>query len=438
MGARSGSNYLSTLKKLNAEIWLGGERVTEVTSHPALRNCARSIASLYDMQMERVEQLTYRTDDGGRAGMSFTQPKSLEELRKRSRMMARWANFAGGMMLQTPDLVNVALATMASARDFFAASDPRYGDNIASYYLEARRHDWCATYAFMNLETRLVEKTVTGIIVRGAGMPVTLAPFAEELIVFPSQSLDDEAHALAFAIPCNSKGLKFLCRYALAAGSSHFDAPLASRFDVMDGVVIFEDVTVPWERTFLSGDLERSTALLDTTGASVAMMHQEVVKSVAQAEFMLGLAARLAEVNESSALPHIRAHLAEMIAAADAMRASLQEAETGAAPNQWGMIVPAPAPLARARDVFARTHPRMVEIIQLIGGVRLTTTADTAREHAGLYRLAWDATSSGFARDQMRSENASSSDSAHIDKVESALDLKPLIERIKDFLPRIS
>ncbi len=56
MGARSGSNYLSALKKRNAEIWLGGERVGEVTSHPVFRDCARSIASLYDMQLERVEQ----------------------------------------------------------------------------------------------------------------------------------------------------------------------------------------------------------------------------------------------------------------------------------------------------------------------------------------------------------------------------------------------
>src|SRR5208283_5126492 len=121
MGARSGSNYLSTLKKLNAEIWLGGERIAEVTSHHALRNCARSLASLYDMQMERVEQMTRRTDDGGRSGLSFIQPKSVDELRKRSRMMAAWANFSGGF-LSTPDYLNVGIAAMAAARDFFAGS----------------------------------------------------------------------------------------------------------------------------------------------------------------------------------------------------------------------------------------------------------------------------------------------------------------------------
>jgi len=244
MGARSGSNYLSTLKKLNAEIWLGGERVAEVTSHPALRNCARALASLYDMQMERVEQMTYRTDDGGRAGMSFIQPKSIEAVRKRSRMMAAWANFSGGMVARTPDHLNGGIAAMAAARDYFAASDPRYRDNIASYYLEARKHDWCATHTFINLETRLGEKTAAGIIVSGGGMPVTLAPFAEELIVFPSTSLSDDAHALAFAIPCNTKGLKFICDDTSGAASSRRDAPLAFRCNGLRGRIRGRDGAV--------------------------------------------------------------------------------------------------------------------------------------------------------------------------------------------------
>jgi len=227
MGARSGSNYLSSLKKMNAEVWLGGERVGEVTSHPAFRNCARSIASLYDMQLEHPEQMTYRTDDGGRSGLSFIQPKSIEELRKRSRMMAAWANFSGGMLGRTPDYLNASIAAMAAARDFFTASDPRFGDNIANYYLEARKHDWCATHTLVNprasraqgwaghsdeeLALRLVERTGAGIIVKGARMLATLAPLSEELLVFPSTVLKAEpaaeTFALAFAIPCNAKGL---------------------------------------------------------------------------------------------------------------------------------------------------------------------------------------------------------------------------------------
>ncbi|HEY6394840.1 MAG TPA: 4-hydroxyphenylacetate 3-hydroxylase N-terminal domain-containing protein, partial [Candidatus Binataceae bacterium] len=108
MGARSGNNYLSSLKKLGAEIWLGGERVGDVTSHPAFANCARSIASLYDMQMERPETMTFRTDDGGRAGMSFIQPANQDDVRKRTKMMKAWADFGCGMLGRSPDYLNAS------------------------------------------------------------------------------------------------------------------------------------------------------------------------------------------------------------------------------------------------------------------------------------------------------------------------------------------
>ena len=50
MGARTGNEYLEGLRQSSAEIWLGDERITDVTTHPALQGCAQSMATLYDMQ----------------------------------------------------------------------------------------------------------------------------------------------------------------------------------------------------------------------------------------------------------------------------------------------------------------------------------------------------------------------------------------------------
>ena len=52
MGARSGNNYLSAMRKLKSEVWIGGERVADPTTHPALKPVTHSLASLYDMQIE--------------------------------------------------------------------------------------------------------------------------------------------------------------------------------------------------------------------------------------------------------------------------------------------------------------------------------------------------------------------------------------------------
>jgi 4-hydroxyphenylacetate 3-monooxygenase len=43
----TGSEYLESLRD-GREIWIYGERVQDVTTHPAFRNTARMIARMYD------------------------------------------------------------------------------------------------------------------------------------------------------------------------------------------------------------------------------------------------------------------------------------------------------------------------------------------------------------------------------------------------------
>jgi 4-hydroxyphenylacetate 3-monooxygenase len=478
MGARSGNNYLSALRRLKAEVWLGGQRVEDPTVHPALVHCARSVASLYDMQMEHPEAMTFRLDDGDRAGMSFIQPRSAEEVRRRSVMFRQWAEYSGGMLGRTPDYLNTSIAAMAAAWKFFSASDQRFGDNIQNYYREARKHDWCATHTLVNpkasraagwaghsdadLALKLVERTNEGIIVSGTRMLATLGPLAEELLVFPSTVLKEESaakpFALAFAINCNASGLKFLCRDSFDLGRSHFDAPLSSRFEEMDCVVIFNQVLVPWERVFLCGDVARCNALYGDTNAVVNMMHQVVVKNTVKAEFMLGLAAKIAEVSDALSLPHIRERLAEMIIAAQLMRSSLRAAEADAHIDQWGEFVPARPPLDVVRILFPRIYPRLVEIIQLNSSSSLMATpaeadfqspllADlehyfassgaTAKDRVALYRLAWDVAGSAFGGRQVLYEKFFFGDPVRVaNALVDNTDLKPLAKRIDDFLNR--
>lgn len=471
MGARSGNNYLSTLKKLGAEIWIGGERVREATSHPAFRNCAHSIASLYDMQMERPEAMTFRTEDGGRAGMSFIQPKTAEEVRKRGLMMKAWADFSGGFLAHTPDYLNVSIAAMAAAHSFFADSDARYGNNIQNYYRQARNFDWCATHALVDppasdnpeLALKLVERANEGIVVNGCRMLAGLAPMSEELLVLPSAPLKVEASAkpsaLSFAVPCNTKGLRFICRDTYADGQSKFDHPLSARFDEMECIAIFDQVMVPWERVFLCGDVERCNALLAATSARLHMMHQAVVRTVAKSEFMLGLAARIAESGQAMPSQHPRDRLAEMITATETMRACLRAAEADATSDNRGVFAPARAPLATARSIFPKLYPRMVEMIQLAGSSSLMAMpagADfanaemrpeldrylasggaDAHERVALYRLAWDAACSSFAGKQVLLERFSSGDAAQMgNALIDDINLQPLLERVKAFLAR--
>jgi 4-hydroxyphenylacetate 3-monooxygenase len=152
------------------------------------------------------------------------------------------------------------------------------------------------------------------------------------------------------------------------------------------------------------------------------MAHQVVVKNVAKAEFMLGLAALLVDAIAAESFQHIQEKLAELWVGLETMRACLRAAEADAALDEWGVIRPAWNPLDAARNLFPRLYPRMVEIIQQIGASGLVAMPgeqdlkgplaaeirhyyQSARAEAldriPLFRLAWDASLSAFASRQV-------------------------------------
>src|SRR5256712_11993298 len=94
MGARTGRQYIEGLQDQPREVWLRGERVKDVTTHPGLANGVRAIASLYDMQHDPGlgDDMTYVSPtSGGRVGLSFIVPRTREELERRRGLMSHWA-----------------------------------------------------------------------------------------------------------------------------------------------------------------------------------------------------------------------------------------------------------------------------------------------------------------------------------------------------------
>lgn len=480
MGARTGAEYLARLREASAEVWLHGERVTDVTSHPATRNVARSIAALYDLQHEFKEEMTYPSPTtGDPVGLSFLQPRTREDLVRRRQMMRRWSEFSNGFLGRTPDYLNVSLAAMAAASDFFAAESPEQGERIRRYYEYVRDNDLCLTHTLINpqanrsvtvgeqpdpfLPAGIVRETEGGIVVRGARMLATLGPFADEIMVFPSTVLrhggpNVEKYAFAFAIPCNTPGLRFLCRESFDLGRSHFDHPLASRFEELDAVVIFDDVTVPWERVFLKGDVDRCNAVHGATNAVVHMMHQVLVRYTVKTEFLLGLACSIVDTIQVDSFGHVQEKLAELIINLELMRSSLRAAEAEAALDYWGVMTPARLPLDTARNVYPRLYPRMKEILQLLGAsgfMATPTEADfaspvgddvrrylqaargDAEERVKLFRLGWDVACSAFGGRQELYERFFFGDPVRMaSTLYQTYDKQPLMDRVKAFLNR--
>ncbi len=480
MPARTGAEYVEGLRAHPPDLWIGGRRVEDPTAHPAFRNVIRSLAALYDAQHDPAlrEEMTYVSpSSGARVGMSFLVPRSREDLTRTRTMMKRWADYSGGMMGRTPDYLNRALMAYATAADYCAQNDPRFGENIRRYYEHVREHDLVLTHTLINpqanrsvgpggqadptLAARVLHQTADGLVIRGARMLATL-PVADELMVFPSTLLkateEDRPYAFAFAVPTATPGLRFLCRESFDQGGTAFDHPLGARFEEMDAVVIFDDVLVPWERVFLLGDVERCNKAFGATNAVVHMAHQVVTKNVAKTEFVLGVASLIVDAIAIDAFQHVQAKIAEIIYYLETMKAFLRAAEADAQVDKWGMMTPAWPPLDAARNMFTWMYPRMIEIVQWLGASGLMarpTQADVegplgqavekyyqaarlpAVDRIKLFRLAWDLALSAFGSRQVLYERFFFGDPVRMQMATfTNYDRTPYMERVRAFLDR--
>jgi len=454
MPARTGAEYIQGLQDQEREIWLRGERIKDVTTHPGLANGVRAIASLYDLQHDPAlrDEMTYVSPTSrARVGLSFVIPRTKQELERRGAMMLRWARTTCGMMGRSPDFMNVTFAAWAAAGDYFARGRPQFGQNMRRYYEYISEHDLTLTHSLINLQRsrtvsgmfnleagtalQVVRETDAGIVVHGARILATLGPLADEIAVYsPRVARHTETHspfALNFAISCGTPGLKFLCRESFDLGRSHFEHPLGSRFEEMDCVVFFDDVLVPWERVFLLGDVDLLNGTATATHSMTHTAHQGAAKNIAKCEFVLGLALLMTKTLGNAHLPHSEERLGELMLYTELMKACMRAAEADAQLDEWGVMCPAALPAESTRNLFMTAYPRMVEILQLLGSSSfmitpseadfsgplapqieqyLATDTATARDRVKLFRLAWDVAGSAFGSRQVLYERFFASD----------------------------
>src|SRR5205085_2850210 len=190
-----------------------------------------------------------------------------EDLARRGKALRKVAEYSVGLMGRTPDYMNVTYAGFAGRPDEWAAHGNEAGaERLVAYQKFLRRRDISLTHTIVQPTVdkslgdapradnpyglRKVGESEHGIVVRGARILATLAPFADEIAVYPALPLPvgADAFALSFCVPMSAPGLKFICRDSVSASSNRFDHPLSSRFDEQDAFVIFDDVEVPRDR----------------------------------------------------------------------------------------------------------------------------------------------------------------------------------------------
>jgi len=357
-------------------------------------------------------------------------PRSKADLGRRHRALQLTAEFTVGLMGRTPDYMNVTFAGFAGRADEWAINgNERGAANLVAYQKFLARKDIALTHTIVqptidksqgdapaagnDVALHKVADTDHGIVVRGARILATLAPFADEIAVYPAVPLPEgaDAFALSFCIPMGTPGLKFLCRDSCTVNGSRFDHPLSSRFDEQDAFVIFDDVEVPRDRVFIDANAKAYNTVM-TTGWYPNVMQQTMIRAQTKLEFAYGLGCLMAETINDKA-PATAQLLGEIWCYAELTRAAVKAAEEEAFEYGNGVWFPNGGPLSALRASLPTWFPRVGEIITLIGSHNLLATPSEtqlddpglrdlisqflrgangipARDRARIFRLAWD------------------------------------------------
>jgi anthranilate 3-monooxygenase (FAD) / 4-hydroxyphenylacetate 3-monooxygenase len=444
MTARSGRQYIESLKRVQPCVYLNGRRVEDVTAEPLFQAAMQAVAEQYDMQAmpEYREVMTYRSPQSGDpVSRSYMIPTSKEDLVLMRKHFKLRTDHNFGFMGRAPDFMNAFVTGLHLVRERFATAGERYAENATRYYEYVRENDLFLTHMLINpqidrsktsaqqedpfLHLGKVGETSEGIVVRGAKMLGTMAPLTEEVLVLPFGGVapGDDAYALVFAIPNNTPGLKYICREAVApVPRSRFDHPLSSRFEEMDCIAIFEDVLVPWDRVFVDGR-PGSREIVNVIGLERAALTglQVEARMISQMEFFCGLAMRLADAIGITEFLHVQEKLGEMLTHLEVAKAVYYGAEAMATERENGVWLPPPLGLRAFHFQTPKIYARFVEIVQILAGggfFYAPTEADlanpeirpaidkyvrgrpgiSAEERIALFKLAWDATGEGFGQ----------------------------------------
>ncbi|HEX6266323.1 MAG TPA: 4-hydroxyphenylacetate 3-hydroxylase N-terminal domain-containing protein [Burkholderiales bacterium] len=328
---KTGAEHLESLRD-GRVVYIGSERVADVTAHPAFRNAARTVAGIYDMKLANPEAMSFE-EDGERYSIYYLRPRTREDLARRTRGHRMIAELTYGMFGRSPDHVASFVTGMAMKPDELKPPCA-FASHLLEFYEHIRKTDAYVVYAVVPPQAArnpefysrrnipvpalsVVREEDDGLVISGMKMLATGAVLADEIWlgnVIPLAP-DQKKQAITCSLPVASPGLALWSRKPFErAAASEFDSPLAWRFDETDAMVMCEEVKVPWERVFVHDDALLSRDIYVKTPSHCFGNHQSNVRYWSKMRLLLGLCSKVAHSTGAIEVPAVKEVLGHMSA----------------------------------------------------------------------------------------------------------------------------
>ncbi|MDV7089114.1 4-hydroxyphenylacetate 3-hydroxylase N-terminal domain-containing protein [Rhodococcus opacus] len=350
---RTGKQYLESLQD-GRKVYVGGELIDDVTTHPKTSGYAKAIAEYYDLHLapEHQDVLTFVDDDGVRKSMHWFLPRTKADAARRRAYHEFWfRHFKGGIFTRPPAGMNVVMYAQIDDpepwEDNAIVADGRkipFADNIRAQWARVTSDDVAISPMFVDVqydrgrddalgETPMLsikEQNDKGIVVRGWKAMGTSLPFVNELLVGnlwrPGQTSDQTVYAI---IPVNTPGLSLVCRESNATPDADpYDHPLSTIGDELDGMAYFDDVFIPWANVQHIGNPDHAKWYPQRQFDWVHIETQ--IRHAVHAELIVGLALLLTNALGTNNNPIVQSQLADLVRFRETCKAfAIAAEETG-------------------------------------------------------------------------------------------------------------
>ncbi|MEU6645162.1 4-hydroxyphenylacetate 3-hydroxylase N-terminal domain-containing protein [Saccharomonospora sp. NPDC046836] len=377
----TGDEYIESLRD-GREIFIYGDRVADVTTHPAFRNSVRMTARLYDSLHDpgRRSVVTAPTDTGssGFTHSFFRTPHNSADLLADRDAIAEWARMAYGWLGRSPDYKAAFLGTLGANADFY---EP-FAGNARRWYAESQEKVLYWNHAIINppvdrdrdpdevadVFMHVEDERDDGLIVSGAKVVATGSAITHyNFIAHYGLPIKKREFALVCTVPMGAPGMKLICRHSYAQASdvmaSPYDYPLSSRFDENDTIFILDRVKIPWENVFIYGDPEKASTFFPGSGFLHRFTFHGVTRLAVKLDFLAGLLMKGVEATGTKDFRGIQTRVGEVLGWRNMFWAISDAMATR--PDEWkhGAVLPHLDYGLAYRWFMTIGYPRVREII---------------------------------------------------------------------------
>jgi len=359
---RTGEQYLESLRD-GRRVYVGGELIDDLTTHPKTSGYAHVIAEYYDLHLdpEHQDTLTFVDDNGQRQSMHWFLPRSKEDVVRRRKYHEFWfRHFKGGIFTRPPAGMNVVMYTQVddpkpwAENSRFKKGHRDLSGNIERQWERVTREDLAISPMFLDVQydrgrddamaetpmLSIIDETDEGIVVRGWKAIGTSLPFVNELLIGnlwrPGQTPEQTVYAL---VPVATPGVSVVARESRATpGADPYDRPLATIGDELDGMVYFDDVLIPWEQVQHVGNPDHAKWYPQRQFDWVHLETQ--IRHTIHAELMVGLGLLITQALGTAGSPVVQSQLAELIRFRETCRAFMFAAEETGFHTPGGLYKP--------------------------------------------------------------------------------------------------